>query len=119
MVSQVLQESQHVCRVVFGDQRTGDRVVRNRIAGQQHDSMSKMDLVNAKRTGELLSDLTAKLSAVKLPDRVFQAVVEKAGGKFEQEVTLEGLLDSVRIEFVAQDSIQDSLTNFVIISGLG
>ena len=119
VVFEVSQEPQHMGRVVLPDQRAGDRIVGNRIAGQQHDSLPQMDLVDAKRAGKFREDFGAKLGSVKLPDRVFQAVVEKAGRQVQEEVTLESLLDGVDVELVAQNAIQNGLADMIIVSGLG
>jgi hypothetical protein len=48
MIFQVSQEPQHVRRIVFRNQRAGNRIVRHRIAGEQNHSMSEVDFVNTK-----------------------------------------------------------------------
>ena len=80
--------------------------------------MSKVDFVNTKRAGKFAQNLCTKLRTVKLSNCVLQAVIEKAGGQFEQEVAFQGLPNCGRIEFVDQDAINDSLPYFVVVPGL-
>ena len=109
MVFKVLQEPQHVRCVVRRDQGTRDWSVSNWIAGEQQNSVPKMDLVDAECAGELAQDLGSKLRTVVLPNRVFQTVVHKASRQFEQEFSLHRFLNCSCIEFVDQDAINDSL----------
>ena len=79
--------------------------------------MPQVDLVYTKRTGEFTQNLCAKPRTVKLSDRVFQAVIKKAGRQLEQEVPLQGLRHSGCIEFVDQNAIDDRLPYFVVVFG--
>jgi hypothetical protein len=49
---------------------------------------------------------------------MLQAIIKTSGRQFEQEITFQGLLNSGCVEFVDQDSINDSLSYFVVVIGL-
>jgi len=118
MIFQVSQEPQHVRRIIFRNQRAGNRIVRHRIAGKQNHSMSEVDFINTKRARELAQNLGTKLRTVKLFYGILQAVIKKSGRQLEQEITFQGLPNSGCVEFVDQDSINDSLPYFVVVLGL-
>jgi len=119
VVFQVSQEPQHVCPIVLRNQRTGNRMVRDRIAGEQDDSVPKMDFIDTKRAGKFAQNLGPKRRAVKFPNRVFQTVIEKSGGQPEQEVSLQRLGNGGRVELVDQNAINDCLPHLVVVPGLG
>ena len=118
MIFQVSQEPQHVRRIVFRNQRAGNRIIRHRIAGDQNHSMSEVDFVNTKLAGELAQNLGTKLRTVILFNGILQAIIKKSGRQLEQEIAFQGLPNSGCVEFVDQDSINDSLAYFVVVPGL-
>ena len=67
---------------------------------------------------ELAQNLGTKLRTVKLFNGILQAIIKKSGGQLEQEITFQGLPNSGCVEFVDQDSINDSLSYFVVVLGL-
>jgi hypothetical protein len=118
MIFVISQEPQHVRRIVFRNQRAGNRIVRHRIAGEQNHSMSEVDFVNTKCAGELAQNLGTKLRTVILSNGILQAIIKKSCRQLEQEITFQGLPNRGCVEFVAQDSINDSLSYFVVVLGL-
>lgn len=114
-VFQVLHEPSHVRGVVARDQCAADRVIGNRVAGQQNHAATKVDFIDAQDATELFQDVLPECIAVELADRIFERRVNIARGKLEQEITLHALLDRGQVLLVLQNAIDDCLPDFVIV----
>lgn len=117
VIVEVSHEPNHVRGIILGNQSTSDRVVGDRVTGQQQYTMAQMNLINAQDATELREHVLAELVAIEFSDRMIQCRVNVTRGKFDQEVTLHTGLDCRKVQLVVENPVDDGLANSVVILG--
>ena len=104
--------------VVGPDQGEAHGQVGQGVGSQQQGVDAQVQLIDAQGAGETLQDHVAVLGQVDAGQLPAQAVVEKAVGEADEEVTLHGSLGLLDVEAVAHQAVQDGLSDGGIVVGL-
>lgn len=96
-----------------GRQEEGRSKVVDRIGGHEDRSATVMDLVDAKNAGEVLQHPLPIGGAVYLRVRPLEAVVDEADGDLKKEVLAEMTLNLVHREVIADEKINDLLSDCI------
>ena len=117
LIFEVLQEAAHMVVIVGRDQGEGDWEIAERIGGQEQSAMAEVQFVDAQGAGELFKGPLPVGRHVGLADLPVEAVVEEAVGEIEQEVALEGLLQTIHAHAVFEQAVNDEIADAVGVLG--
>src|SRR5262249_39352988 len=90
-----------------------------RVGGQQQRPVPQVDLVHTQGAGECLQGPAAIGRPVHLFELPAQAIVDKAGRQFQEEVAAQGVADAFDTQVVLQEAVEDGFADGIAILGLG